>query len=147
MTETDTNVTAQPEEAGAPAPAWTWGLGRRKRAVARVRMRPGEGKFEVNKRDVDEYFVRESDRLAVRAPLSVVEAAGQWDVYVNCSGGGVTGQAGAVSLGLARALVKVKPDAVNALREAGLLTRDARKVERKKPGRPGARKGFQFSKR
>ena len=126
---------------------WIWGIGRRKRAIARVRIRPGDGKFLINKREVDEYFLREGDRLAVRHPLGVAKAEGQWDIFIKCEGGGITGQTGAVVLGLARALVKADPESESALRHGGLLTRDARKVERKKPGKPGARKSFQFSKR
>ena len=126
---------------------YVWGTGRRKAAVARVRIRPGEGKFLVNKRDVDEYFRRMVDQQAVRSPINSAKAEGQWDVFVNVNGGGMTGQAGAVLLGLARALAKAVPDAEASLRSDGLMTRDARKVERKKYGRRGARRSFQFSKR
>ena len=154
MTEIDANTPGEPAvaaDAGAPATSpkalWTWGTGRRKRAIARVRIRPGDGKFLINKREVDDYFVREVDRQAARRPLIVAKAEGDWDIFVNCTGGGLTGQAGAVVLGLARALAKAKPDTETTLRDSGLLTRDARKVERKKPGKPGARKSFQFSKR
>lgn len=145
MAETEIQATPTEEEP-AKAP-FIWGTGRRKRAVARVRIRPGTGTFTINKREVDNYFVRETDRLAARAPLVTADALGEWDVFVNLHGGGMTGQAYAVLLGLARALVKAKPDMESALRGNGLLTRDARKVERKKPGRKGARKSFQFSKR
>ncbi|NLF31687.1 MAG: 30S ribosomal protein S9 [Planctomycetes bacterium] len=124
-----------------------WGVGRRKSAVARVRVRPGSGKFIINKRELDEYFKLIPDREAARAALTVTESAGRWDVFVNLNGGGTTGQAGAVKLGLARALVKAMPEAESTLRDQGLLTRDARKVERKKYGRRGARRSFQFSKR
>ena len=126
---------------------FTWGVGRRKTAVARVRVRPGEGKFLVNKREVDEFFRLVKDRQTVRAPLTVTNSAKSFDVFVRVNGGGVSGQAGAVSLGLARALAKDNPDHESTLRDHQLLTRDARKVERKKYGRPGARKRFQFSKR
>jgi small subunit ribosomal protein S9 len=145
MVETETNVQV------APAPPaqvpWTWSVGRRKSAVARVRIRPGSGKFLINKREVDEYFPREVDRLAARKPLVTAKAEGQWDIYVNVKGGGLTGQSGAVLLGVARALIKAAPATSPALRDQDLLTRDAREVERKKPGRRKARRSFQFSKR
>ena len=126
---------------------FVWGTGRRKAAVARVRIKPGDGKFLINKREVDKFFCIQHDRDAVRKPLDVTEAAKNYDVFVNVGGGGITGQAGAVVLGLARALVKA--DAVHepALREHNLLTRDPRRVERKKYGQRGARRRFQFSKR
>lgn len=143
MTEMDTApVAAQPKSGG-----FTWGTGRRKAAVARVRIRPGEGKFLINKRLLEEYFPREGDRLAISAPLTAANGQGRWDIFVNVHGGGLTGQTGAVLLGLARALVKADPQCEATLRGQGLLTRDARKVERKKYGRSGARRGFQFSKR
>lgn len=126
---------------------YIWGTGRRKWAVARVRVRPGPGKFLVNNRDVGEFFRLEKDRKAVSQPLQVTEATASFDVLVTVHGGGVSGQAGAVVLGLARALVKVNPDFEPKLREHRLLTRDARKVERKKYGQSGARRRFQFSKR
>jgi small subunit ribosomal protein S9 len=126
---------------------FTWGTGRRKSAVARVRIRPGEGKFLINERALEEYFPREGDRQAINSPLAAANGAGKWDIFVNVQGGGLTGQTGAVLLGLARALVKAEPACEAALRDQGLLTRDARKVERKKYGRSGARRGFQFSKR
>ncbi len=126
---------------------YIWGVGRRKSAIARVRIRPGDGKFLVNKRELDNYFRLEPDRMAARAPLVITESHGRWDVLVNLRGGGTTGQADAVKLGLARALVKAMPEAEATLRDHGLLTRDARRVERKKYGRGGARRSFQFSKR
>lgn len=155
------NVTPAPESPAAPtaAPAvapkknaggvqtFTWGVGRRKTAVARVRIRPGKGEFLVNKRDVNEFFRLVRDRASVRTPLDVTKSTKSLDVFVNVRGGGVTGQAGAVALGLARALAKYNPEHDGVLREHNLLTRDARKVERKKYGQPGARKRFQFSKR
>ena len=124
-----------------------WGTGRRKTAVARVRIRPGTGKFLVNKREISAYFAEEKDRQAVVSPLETTNMIGAWDVWVNVSGGGGTGQAGAVLLGLSRAVARAVPEAESALRDRGLLTRDARMVERKKYGQPGARKRFQFSKR
>ena len=139
-------------EAATPAPSggpkeYIWGVGRRKSSVARVRIRPGSGEYKINKRDVDEYFPLDRHRLDARAPLEAAQAVGKWDVFVNVKGGGITGQAGAVLLGLARALVKASPDVEGALRDGGLLTRDSRMVERKKYGRRGARRSFQFSKR
>jgi small subunit ribosomal protein S9 len=126
---------------------YVWGLGRRKKAVARVRIRPGLGKILVNKRDVEEYFVKAKDLRSVLAPLMTVRMRKSWDIWVNVGGGGYTGQAGAVMLGLARALAKAMPELEAALRDGGLMTRDARMPERKKYGQKGARKRFQFSKR
>jgi small subunit ribosomal protein S9 len=123
------------------------GVGRRKTSVARVYLRPGSGKWTVNGRDAESYFPRESMRMHAAEPLSVTESDGTWDVLVNVNGGGLTGQAGAVRLGIARALLQSDEDLRGTLRQHGLLTRDAREVERKKPGRPKARKRFQFSKR
>ncbi|MEN8376081.1 MAG: 30S ribosomal protein S9 [Gemmatimonadota bacterium] len=123
------------------------GVGRRKSSVARVYLRPGSGAWRINGRDAETYFPRESTRMYAAEPLEVTESAGQWDVLVNVRGGGLTGQAGAVRLGIARALVDSDEDLRPTLRQHGLLTRDAREVERKKPGRPKARKRFQFSKR
>lgn len=124
-----------------------WGTGRRKTAVARVRMRPGDGKFLVNKREVNAYFSEERDRNDVVAPLKATGTLGKFDIYANVKGGGPTGQAGAVLLGVARALRNVDPTLEHALREGGFLTRDSRMVERKKYGQSGARRRFQFSKR
>jgi len=127
--------------------AYTWGTGRRKTAICRVRIRPGSGEYRVNGRPVDEYFTLERDRQTVRAPLKLAQAGGRFDVFVNAKGGGFMGQAGATALGLSRALIKVDSSVEKTLRDAGCLTRDARKVERKKYGRKKARKQFQFSKR
>lgn len=124
-----------------------WGVGRRKKAVARVRLRPGEGKILVNERQVDDYFHEPKDRNAVLAPLKATDSEGKFDVWINASGGGFTGQAGAVLLGLSRALVGADPAFELMLREAGFLTRDSRMKERKKYGQRGARRRFQFSKR
>ena len=126
---------------------FVWGTGRRKRAVARVRIRPGDGGFLINKREVDAFFHLDKDRQAVCKPLKVTETGKLFDVFVNVHGGGVTGQAGAVMLGLARALLKTSTDYEPKLREFNLLSRDPRKVERKKYGQRGARRRFQFSKR
>ena len=124
-----------------------WGLGRRKSAVARVRIRPGTGQIVVNRRPFEKYFLEEQDRHAVLTPLETVEMPAAWDVWVNVNGGGPSGQAGAVTLGLARALAKAMPEGEGSLRGKGLLTRDPRMRERKKYGQKGARKRFQYSKR
>lgn len=123
------------------------GLGRRKTSVARVWLRPGTGKFLVNGRALNDYFPRLSSQQHVQEPLVATQQQGRFDVLCNVDGGGLTGQAGAIRLGLARALLQVDADLRATLRERGMLTRDPREVERKKPGRPGARKRFQFSKR
>lgn len=122
-------------------------IGRRKAARARVRMSPGTGKIVVNGRPVDEYLTREVLVMAANQPFEATDTRGKYDVRVRCEGGGLSGQAGAIRLGIARALVKEDESRRVALRKAGLLTRDAREVERKKYGQPGARKRFQFSKR
>ena len=124
-----------------------WGTGRRKKAVAGVRIRKGEGKFFVNKKEFDEYFKTEPLRNIVLQPLIVTKNLKKFDVLVNVKGGGISGQAGAVVLGLSRALVKVDESLVDDLKAYGLLTRDPRMTERKKYGHKGARKSFQFSKR
>jgi small subunit ribosomal protein S9 len=124
-----------------------YGTGRRKSSVARVYLRPGDGKITVNKRDIDIYFERESTKLVLRYPLELTGDMSNFDIFVNVSGGGKSGQAGAIRLGISRALCDVDPNNRTMLKRAGLLTRDARKVERKKYGQPGARKRFQFSKR
>jgi small subunit ribosomal protein S9 len=140
---------AAPAEQAAPAAPRTyfWGTGRRKTSVARVRIRPGSGKFVIQGRDMEKYFFDIRHRMDVIAPLKATNTFGRWDVFVNVSGGGPTGQAGAVLLGVARALMKADPTLEPKLRDGRYLTRDAREVERKKPGQPGARKRFQFSKR
>jgi small subunit ribosomal protein S9 len=122
--------------------------GRRKTAVARVFLRPGgKGQITVNGRPVEKYFVNESTRALVRQPLLTAEAADKFDVLILTNGGGPTGQAGAIRLGIARALVEFNAELRGKLKEAGLLTRDPRAHERKKYGQKGARKRFQFSKR
>jgi small subunit ribosomal protein S9 len=121
--------------------------GRRKTAVARVFLRPGKGAITVNGRPVEKYFVNESTRALVRQPLLTAEAADKFDVLILTNGGGPTGQAGAIRLGIARALVEFNAELRGKLKEAGLLTRDPRAHERKKYGQKGARKRFQFSKR
>ena len=129
------------------AKSYFWGTGRRKRAVARVRIRPGKGEITVNKRGLDKYFSLERDRNNVVAPLMMTETAKKVDVFVNVHGGGTTGQAGAIMLGITRALKEANKDYESTLRDKGYLTRDDRKVERKKYGQRKARKRFQFSKR
>lgn len=122
-------------------------VGRRKTSVARVYLKPGSGKWEVNGRTLGDFFPRASLVQLIQQPFVTTDTLGAFDVRATCTGGGVTGQAGALRLGVARALVLVDAQHRKKLRESGLLTRDARAVERKKPGRPGARKRFQFSKR
>ncbi len=122
-------------------------VGRRKLAVARVRLVPGKGRIEINGRGLDEYFPRHSHRQQVREPLEIANRSGQLDVMARVAGGGVTGQAGALRLAVARALVRHDGDLRPALKKGGVLTRDPRMTERKKYGRPKARKRFQFSKR
>ena len=121
--------------------------GRRKESVARVRLIPGTGAIVVNDRAYEEYFPREALRLSIRAPLLLTQQLGKYDVVVNAQGGGLTGQAGAIRLGIARALVKADPAHRASLHGEGLLTRDPRMKERKKYGKKGARKRFQWTKR
>lgn len=146
------------EQAPAPKPPRTanplpegvlfiWGTGRRKKATARVRIRPGTGQILINKRPMDQFFHVEKDQLDVLGPLAAVNMVKSWDVWATVNGGGTTGQSGSVKLGLSRALIKAMPELEADLRGLGLLTRDSRARERKKPGQPGARKRFQFSKR
>lgn len=122
-------------------------IGRRKEAVCRVFIRPGSGKWDVNGRTLGDYFPRPALVTAIQQPFTATDTLGRFDVEANLTGGGSTGQAGALRLAVARALVKLDEAHRRKLRELGLLTRDARAVERKKPGRPKARKRFQFSKR
>ena len=122
-------------------------IGRRKAAVARVFGKEGAGKIVINKRDLEVYFPSSMLQYIVNQPLNVVNALGKYDIKVNLQGGGFNGQAEALRLAIARALVKINAEDKPALKAAGLLTRDARVVERKKPGQPKARKRFQFSKR
>ena len=138
------SLTAPPLPEGVD---YIWGTGRRRTAVARVRIRPGSGKILINKRQMEDYFHQSRDRQSATAPIDAVNMRSSWDVWVNVNGGGYSGQAGAVMLGLARALSKALPEAESTLRDKGLLTRDPRMKERKKPGQPGARKRFQYSKR
>jgi len=124
-----------------------YGTGKRKTSIARVFLRPGTGKITINRRDLGDYFQTVTQRSAVMEPLQVVDATDTYDLQVTVSGGGPTGQAGAVRHGIARALLDADSERRAALKEAGLLTRDAREKERKKYGQRGARARFQFSKR
>lgn len=123
------------------------GTGRRKHSVARVRLLPGDGNIRINRRDLNEYFGLETLKLIVKQPLLLTETLNRYDVYVNVYGGGISGQAGAIRHGIARALLKVDPNLRAPLKKAGLLTRDARMKERKKYGLKAARRAPQFSKR
>lgn len=142
--------TATAPAAAAPAAmvgGYHWGTGRRKTAVARVRIRPGSGKFTIDGREIKDYFYDLRFQNDVVAPLKATKSVGKFDVFVRVDGGGQTGQSGAIMMGLARALCKADPTLEPMLRDGKFLTRDSREVERKKPGQPGARKRFQFSKR
>ena len=121
--------------------------GRRKTAVARLYMKPGKGSVTINKKDANDYFTTSVLQYKINQPFMLTETAGQYDVQVNVDGGGITGQAEAIRLGLSRALKGYDPTLEQALRDAGYLSRDSRKVERKKYGQRGARRRFQFSKR
>ncbi len=124
-----------------------YATGRRKESVARVWIKPGSGEMVINGRPMDDYFGRETSKMVINQPLQVIEQHGKVDMTVNVRGGGLSGQAGAIRHGLARALCAFNPEFRPALKKAGFLTRDARAVERKKYGQPGARRRFQFSKR
>lgn len=122
-------------------------LGRRKSSIARVYVSEGTGKITINKKDLTEYFPSSILQFVVKQPLQLLEAAEKYDIKANLTGGGFTGQSQALRLAIARALVKINPEDKAALRKEGFVTRDPRAVERKKPGRPKARRRFQFSKR
>jgi small subunit ribosomal protein S9 len=124
-----------------------YATGRRKESTARVWVKEGSGAIVVNGRPLDEYFGRETSKMILNQPLQILEQVGKVDVTVNVVGGGLSGQAGAIRHGLSRALCLLNPEFRTALKKAGFLTRDARVVERKKYGQPGARRRFQFSKR
>ena len=121
--------------------------GRRKSSIARVELKKGKGNFLVNGRDFDEFFNRETQKMIIQKPLKLLGLDGQYDISVNVTGGGTTGQAGAVRLGISRVLEKINSDYRPELKSNGMLARDSRQVERKRYGQPGARKKFQFSKR
>jgi small subunit ribosomal protein S9 len=122
-------------------------IGRRKSAIARIYVNEGKGKITVNDRAFEEYFPLQQTQNIIQQPLNLVEASNKYDIVVNLKGGGTTGQAEALRLALARAMVKINPESKEVLKAVKLMTRDPREVERKKPGQPGARKRFQFSKR
>ena len=124
------------------------GTGKRKSSIARVSLHsPGKGNIVINGIDIDKYVPRESLATIIKQPLTTIDKLKEYDILVNVKGGGLSGQAGAIRLGISKALILVDPENRSALKASGLLTRDSRKVERKKPGQPGARKKFQFSKR
>ena len=123
------------------------GTGRRKSSIARVLLSPGKGSFTINGKEYKEYLCRESLTILVNQPMNTVGTVNDFDIMANVKGGGLSGQAGAIRLGISRGIEKVNPDYRKILKENGYLTRDSREVERKKPGQPGARKKFQFSKR
>ena len=122
-------------------------IGRRKSSVARVQMESGKGAIIINKRPIENYFGRDTLKMMLGQPLELMQLTGKYDITVNVNGGGLSGQAGAIRLGIARCIEKINPENRPDLKQAGMLTRDAREVERKKYGQPGARKKFQFSKR
>jgi len=124
-----------------------YATGKRKTAIARVYMKEGSGNIVVNKRSYEEYFTRPSLKMLIRQPFDITGKKDQFDLFINVSGGGVAGQAGAVKHGISKALLEYDAELRSILKKAGFLTRDARVVERKKYGQPGARKRFQFSKR
>lgn len=122
-------------------------IGRRKNAIARIYVNEGKGNITINKRELNDYFPTTTLQYIVKQPLNVAEAAEKYDIKVNLGGGGIKGQAEALRLAISRALIKIDPELRKDLKSAGFLTRDPREIERKKPGQPGARKKFQFSKR
>jgi small subunit ribosomal protein S9 len=144
-----TETVSAPETPTLPAgpSSYIWGVGRRKSAVARVRIVAGTGKVTVNGRTLNDYFTNERDRKSIFGPLEVTNTGGRVDVFVTTQGGGLTGQSGAIVLGLGRALAKYDASLEKPLRDNSYLTRDARMKERKKYGQRGARRRFQFSKR
>ena len=122
-------------------------IGRRKSSIARVNMSSGKGAFIINNRPVENYFGRDTLKMVMGQPLELLQLTGKYDILAKVNGGGLSGQAGAIRLGIARCIEKINPDNRLSLKQAGMLTRDSREVERKKYGQPGARKKFQFSKR
>ncbi len=148
MAETETTpATETAAEQPQSNRSYTWGVGRRKSSVARVRIAPGAGKIEINGRTLNDYFTGERDRKLIFGPLEVTNTGGKMDVLVRATGGGQAGQAGAIVLGLARALARYDTNLESSLRGASFMTRDSRMKERKKYGQRGARRRFQFSKR
>ena len=148
-TDTTAEAPAASEAPAAPTGPQTfvWGVGRRKTAVARVRVAAGTGKITINNRELNDFLTGERDRKSIFGPLEVTNTGGKLDIHARCTGGGATGQAGALVMGLARALLRHDPSTETALRGGGFLTRDSRMKERKKYGQRGARRRFQFSKR
>ena len=122
-------------------------IGRRKSSIARVNISSGKGVFIVNNRPIENYFGRDTLKMVMDQPLELLQLAGKYDISAKVNGGGLSGQAGAIRLGISRCIEKINPDNRLSLKQAGMLTRDSREVERKKYGQPGARKKFQFSKR
>lgn len=125
----------------------TQAVGRRKTSVARVYVSKGSGKIKINKREIEDYFPKATSRYVVNQPLNLVDVNGKYDFNINVQGGGTTGQSGAIRLAISRCLIKLMPELRGELKKAGFLTRDSRKVERKKYGLAGARRSYQFSKR
>ena len=131
-----------------PKKSASWSaIGRRKSSIARVNMSSGKGAFIVNNRPIENYFGRDTLKMVMGQPLELLQLTGKYDISAKVNGGGLSGQAGAIRLGIARCIEKINPDNRLSLKQAGMLTRDSREVERKKYGQPGARKKFQFSKR
>jgi len=122
-------------------------VGKRKTAIARIWMKPGKGDISINKRSMDEYYLRATSKMVIMQPLELTGVVGKYDIRVNVLGGGLSGQAGAIRHAISRALANEDVEMRKILKKAGLLTRDSRKKERKLPGQPGARKRFQYSKR
>ncbi|NOY13502.1 MAG: 30S ribosomal protein S9 [Deltaproteobacteria bacterium] len=124
-----------------------YATGKRKTSIARVWMKPGNGEIVINQRSIDEFFGRDTSKMVVRQPLELTDNMGKYDISVNVSGGGASGQAGAIKHGITRALLEINPELRAVLKKSGFITRDSRVKERKKYGRRGARRSFQFSKR
>lgn len=129
------------------APKYIHTVGKRKTAIARIWMKPGKGEITINKRTMDEYYLRSTSKMVILQPLELTNTVGKYDIRVNVIGGGLNGQAGAIRHAISRALANQDPEARAVLKRAGLITRDSRKKERKLPGQPSARARFQFSKR
>ncbi|MGA0173762.1 MAG: 30S ribosomal protein S9 [Phycisphaerales bacterium] len=146
-TTPDLAIASAKASRGPDAAGWFWGTGRRKTAIARVRVKPGKGEFKVKSKDLEVFFAEERDRKNIMTVLEKTGTAGKLDIRASVLGGGFTGQAGAIILGLGRALLNYDAGLEPILRDNGFLTRDSRKVERKKYGQAGARRRFQFSKR
>ena len=148
MADTETPTTEAPQSTEPQVKqTFIWGTGRRKSAVARVRIAPGNGTIQINGRTLNDYFTAERDRKSIFGPLEVTNTGGKMDIFVNATGGGPSGQTGAIIMGLSRALAKYDQTLEAPLRGANFMTRDSRMKERKKYGLHGARRGTQFSKR